>query len=718
VDYNLRRPLCARDKYLIFDLVAVSGMDATAAIVFIKIERLVRMHGMVPVWAGVAPSVKDRLESFNVIRISESFSTLDVAEKHVEDRLLQHTHMLAQKWLVDPSAANIHRHAVLYDAITHVSAAAMGPGQLLPYAEKMFVPAGKELYLEGGDDSSLYLLYRGRVALVRSQPPEFNQQVYPGAFFNETVLYAPCSAGTLSTALAKEDSIVLRVSPEQLVKMQHADPHKAHELVLSIFKQVDMREAFRRQHMFAHAGVAVTAGGAVTTDSSRRHVHMKRALQHDRTMQRMLYNARLKSHSPSRAESRKISIADDDGHSSTRAQPERRQWLQKKDDNVVSAGESGVSRDTCTPKRIEDQEGISPGNVRLGLTEHRHSPSKDSQTSLCKNAASRSSPPLSAIEPSVASNANLTALLIAPGVAAVPYCKDQPICGGGRSAKRWRSNLIIRRACQEPAVSTQSSVKTTLVDEEFLYGADYRVPLTHAQLTHYHWIFQIHDHDNSGRIKVNELATFINSTGHGISNSELHGMLHEVGVHEDSAGALTEDAFFEFIRKTLVADLPSSKMHLIQDAFELVSNSTQAELNACTITQKAAEDLLRTLGFHLDETTFLKVFNAVDSDIDGAITLEEFVTCLGMLKKSVLEVRELEKSFTGFRQQRLRGSGNTGDRVERGGDFKAQRIYAQDLVAALGVSKDIAEEMIYIADLEDNQSISFTEFRQVVVNWD
>ena len=33
-----------------------------------------------------------------------------------------------------------------------------------------------------------------------------------------------------------------------------------------------------------------------------------------------------------------------------------------------------------------------------------------------------------------------------------------------------------------------------------------------------------------------------------------------------------------------------------------------------------------------------QVFDDVDSDDDGSITLEEFITAVGMLKKSVLEV--------------------------------------------------------------------------------
>ena len=44
-------------------------------------------------------------------------------------------------------------------------------------------------------------------------------------------------------------------------------------------------------------------------------------------------------------------------------------------------------------------------------------------------------------------------------------------------------------------------------------------------------------------------------------------------------------------------------------------------------------------------------------------------------------------------------------------------VRASDLVAALHVTLEEAEEMIFIADLKDNQSIDFTEFKQVVVNW-
>ena len=90
-----------------------------------------------------------------------------------------------------------------------------------------------------------------------------------------------------------------------------------------------------------------------------------------------------------------------------------------------------------------------------------------------------------------------------------------------------------------------------------------------------------------------------------------------------------------------------------------------------------------------------------------------------MLKRDLLETMVLEKSFLSFRQ------GATGDASARASpsgrsedeDDDNHRVYASDLVGALGVTLEEAEEMIFIADLKDDQRIDFTEFKQVVVNW-
>ena len=88
------------------------------------------------------------------------------------------------------------------------------------------------------------------------------------------------------------------------------------------------------------------------------------------------------------------------------------------------------------------------------------------------------------------------------------------------------------------------------------------------------------------------------------------------------------------------------------------------------------------------------------------------------------QVRELEQSFTRFRQRGKIGpdgekKGEGEDDEEKDGDEQQEHVISvHDLVAALGVTQEIAEEMIYIADMQDNDRITFTEFRQIVVNWD
>jgi hypothetical protein len=169
--------------------------------------------------------------------------------------------------------------------------------------------------------------------------------------------------------------------------------------------------------------------------------------------------------------------------------------------------------------------------------------------------------------------------------------------------------------------------------------------------------------------------------------------------------------------------------------------------------------VLQRLGFHLDDVSFHELFDEVDGDGDGhiyehdgtlalalalALTLtptlaclppyptaapsrhiyeHEFVTMIGMLKRNLLEVMLLEESFTRFRAARADGATAPGRVVYAAGAAGGPQrqpehvVYAADLVATLGVTEIEAEEMIFIADLKDNQYIDFTEFKQVVVSW-
>lgn len=53
------------------------------------------------------------------------------------------------------------------------------------------------------------------------------------------MLYSPPHTGALFSAVAVEDSVLLRISHEQRMRMQYHNPQDAYTLLLTVFKQVE-----------------------------------------------------------------------------------------------------------------------------------------------------------------------------------------------------------------------------------------------------------------------------------------------------------------------------------------------------------------------------------------------------------------------------------------------------------------------------------------------
>lgn len=268
-------------------------------------------------------------------------------------------------------------------------------------------------------------------------------------------------------------------------------------------------------------------------------------------------------------------------------------------------------------------------------------------------------------------------------------------------------------------------------------------------------VFELNAGDD--QLQVSDLASFMDTLGHGVKVSELERMLTDLGIDENDDGAITKADFLEFMRRNEVADIPSSMREQIHAAFEAVVHRTASSPAGAAAGAGAEESpqlcpspsararphagagddhdkpgflhgphayqhrpagdalskaqtarLLLRLGFVLDELSLEELFDEVDSNADGRISEDELVTCIGMLKRNMLELMHLEESFKQFRPPKLEPAG---------AEAEQHVVRASDLVAALGVTLEEAEEMIFIADLKDNQVIDFTEFRQVVVNW-
>ena len=262
---NAARKRCERTKMLILDMASVDAMDSTAGSIFVKAQRLARANGIVLVWAGLAPGVEEELRRSGLLGgaagrgadESRSFPNLDKAEKWVEDRLLEHVHKLAQRWLVDKTCRDVYNRALLHDALTSTHSSmhdgAVGPSQLLRWSRRHFVKKGQRILTEGVPDDGLYLLYRGHVDVSEGVAQEAHT-IYPGALFNEHVLYSPPETGALFTADAAEDSVLLRIGHEQRHAMMQHSPADAYYLLLTVFKQVELRNPARRHHTWLEQG--------------------------------------------------------------------------------------------------------------------------------------------------------------------------------------------------------------------------------------------------------------------------------------------------------------------------------------------------------------------------------------------------------------------------------------------------------------------------------
>lgn len=798
---DAERSRCARDKFLIFDMSNVFGMDVTASIIFLKVKRMLKARSIGTIWAGLAPNVLSRLEGWSIIELEEQFPTLDAAEKFVEDELLKHAHSLAQKLLIDPTAMKIHRHAVLHDAFTnnYSTDAALGASQLLVWADRLLMVEGEVVFEEGEWNNNLYLLYRGRVDVFSSDGSSVRSSVYPGAFFNETALYAPREAGTLYRAVCAEDSLMLSLSAEQLLDMQHQDPHKAHQLVLSVLRQVEMRTASRRHHMLPHAAEVNpdannskakldAANPRASTTVIRRKRHGETMARRDNAMKAMLKHALATPPSVHRRRSPSHSIfhsSGDNKHTSSGGF-----FVKRKSHSDPHSGSATSTHSVEGDDSFHGSECWPSGAMR-------HSERHDGSDAGSADAHGGEASPAAA-EPKVGlghshhgSSLNLSRLGHGHG-SGINLSKLVSMKRSTSFANREELDasppLPVRTRTR-----AQSSVHP-VVDQDFLRGNDYVVPLTQAQRRHYHHVFHIHDHNSNGMIEVSELGNFMDSLGHGFSESELHDMIRACGINEDADGSIKEADFHEFIRRSLVEDLPADRIPHIKERFKRAAARQHAErlerdddtdsdssIGGYSMASQAPKDgvdgpgvlqLLHELGFRgLDDLTFRELFNEVDWDDDGFICVDEFITFLGMLKKPVLEVMELEQSFTRLRaareKMRLQGtpsrfrrpSNDTSGRSRhsskelspkqspklgatlspvlsatlspKGGDMgyldefsdfdsmQEHMVYAVDLVGTLGVTQEEAEEIIYIADLQDKNTaaIDFTEFRQLVVNW-
>jgi SulP family sulfate permease len=196
-------------RFLVIDLRRVTGVDASAAAVFAKAERLASAQGTEIVLTGASEAVRTGLERAGVLGTEGVVSfeaDLDSGLQRCEEVLLEGA---------TPEDDGI------------MSPDGLPPG-LAPYLDRVPLGEGTVLLHQDKPPGDIYVLAEGRLAVETSTPEGQRVRVRtlrPGVVVGEIALYsgAPRSADVV----AETQCVVLRCSSEQIARMEAEDPEVA-----------------------------------------------------------------------------------------------------------------------------------------------------------------------------------------------------------------------------------------------------------------------------------------------------------------------------------------------------------------------------------------------------------------------------------------------------------------------------------------------------------
>ena len=240
------------------------------------------------------------------------------------------------------------------------------------------------------------------------------------------------------------------------------------------------------------------------------------------------------------------------------------------------------------------------------------------------------------------------------------------------------------------------------------------------------------------------------------------------GIDEDGDGTLTKEEFLSFLRGLFLADIPSKKVKCLREAYDKA---------VAVAPDKPMDDvrvgaLFRELGFDMKSSNIGDVIGVIDADNDGDVDFDEFLTGIGMMKKMTLLSKQLDTVFSNYMSQsnaaikennrQTKTGSETGSNSNRPSllasgkntlltkytstrnilqaqaeeEEDAVELDASHLMAFLNVERDVAEEMVFLADQDEVEmeridvvkeltgvnlncyrSIDRLEFQQLIRNW-
>ena len=204
---------------LILDFRGVTGLDSSAVMSFSRIHRLGKLHGFPVVLTGLPAEVRRGLARGGLVGEDgtlQDFADLDGGVQWCEDRLLETDSGRTR----GEQAPAVELRQVLGDQLDGAL--------LMPYLERLELPAGACVMRQGEDTADVFFVESGRLtATLHSDGAEPVQLrvMGPGTVVGEVSLYHE----TTRTASVITDTpcIVYRLSRRALADMEGRHPHLA-----------------------------------------------------------------------------------------------------------------------------------------------------------------------------------------------------------------------------------------------------------------------------------------------------------------------------------------------------------------------------------------------------------------------------------------------------------------------------------------------------------
>lgn len=213
-------------RFVIMDFRRVTGLDASAIFSLSKVKKMAGKQGFSPVMSHLSAEISSQLEKGGLnVQSDGSFKVqpdLDHALEWCENRVLAERE-------INAAPGPVHLAEQLRDAWP----ADMEPRQLIPYLERLEIPANKHLIHQSEQSDSLYFIESGRVT-ARLELANGNivrlRNMGAGTVVGEVGLFL---GGTRTASVVVEQPCTAyRLSAESLARMSRENP----DLTLAFYR--------------------------------------------------------------------------------------------------------------------------------------------------------------------------------------------------------------------------------------------------------------------------------------------------------------------------------------------------------------------------------------------------------------------------------------------------------------------------------------------------